>query len=158
MYTPDAETFSDNSLRSCRLAAVVGSGTIREKLMAGGVWSGANELSEEQRATLVFRFEEELELSEIALATRMKRSTFKRQLYLGVGSIRDGMERSALSAIAERLSSVMPIVQVTCTMIKIDWQWRYERGFPNNRNSRSQFQLNSRPIHSSPCASREDLE
>lgn len=66
------------------------------------MWSGANELSERQRATLVFRFEEELELSEIALATGMKRSTFKRQLYRGVGSIRDGMERSALSAIAER--------------------------------------------------------
>jgi hypothetical protein len=73
-----------------------------EKLVAGRVWSGANELSEKQRATFVFRFEKEMELSEIALATGMKISTFKSQLYRAVGSIRDGLERSALSAIAER--------------------------------------------------------
>ena len=73
-----------------------------EKLAAGRVWSGANELSEKQRATFVFRFEKEMELSEIALATGTKISTFKSQLYRAVGSIRDGLERSALSAIAER--------------------------------------------------------
>jgi RNA polymerase sigma-70 factor (ECF subfamily) len=69
---------------------------MREEL--GQVWSGVNELSEKQRAVFILRFEEEMELSEIALATGMKISTVKSQLYRAVGSIRDGMERSALSA------------------------------------------------------------
>ena len=62
------------------------------------MWSGANELSEKQEQLFVFRFEKEMELSEIALATGLKIGTFKSQLYRAVGSIRDGMERSALSA------------------------------------------------------------
>jgi RNA polymerase sigma-70 factor (ECF subfamily) len=63
---------------------------MREQL--GRVWSGADELSERQRAVFVLRFEEEMELSEIALVTGVSLSTVKSQLYRAVGAIRDGME------------------------------------------------------------------
>jgi RNA polymerase sigma-70 factor (ECF subfamily) len=55
------------------------------------VWSGADELSERQRAVFVLRFEGEMDLSEIAMATGVTISTVKSQLYRAVASIRDGM-------------------------------------------------------------------
>jgi RNA polymerase sigma-70 factor, ECF subfamily len=63
---------------------------MREQL--GRVWSGADELSERQRAVFVLRFEREMELSEIAIATGATISTVKSQLYRAVASIRDGMD------------------------------------------------------------------
>ena len=62
---------------------------LREQL--GRVWSGADELSARQRAVFVLRFEEEMDLSEIAMATGVTISTVKSQLYRAVASIRDGM-------------------------------------------------------------------
>jgi RNA polymerase sigma-70 factor (ECF subfamily) len=62
---------------------------MREQL--GRVWSGADELSERQRAVFVLRFEDEMDLSEIAMATGVTISTVKSQLYRAVASIRDGM-------------------------------------------------------------------
>jgi RNA polymerase sigma-70 factor, ECF subfamily len=63
---------------------------MREQL--GRVWSSAGELSERQRAVFVLRFENEMELSEIAIATGVTISTVKSQLYRAVASIRDGMD------------------------------------------------------------------
>jgi RNA polymerase sigma-70 factor, ECF subfamily len=62
---------------------------MREQI--GRVWSGADELSERQRAIFVLRFEDEMDLSEIAMATGVTISTVKSQLYRAVASIRDGM-------------------------------------------------------------------
>jgi RNA polymerase sigma-70 factor, ECF subfamily len=60
------------------------------------VWSGADELSERQRAVFILRFEEEMDLSEIASATGVAISTVKSQLYRAVSSIRDGMQKQPL--------------------------------------------------------------
>jgi RNA polymerase sigma-70 factor (ECF subfamily) len=62
---------------------------MREQI--GRVWSGADELSERQRAIFVLRFEDEMDLSEIAMATGVTIGTVKSQLYRAVASIRDGM-------------------------------------------------------------------
>jgi RNA polymerase sigma-70 factor (ECF subfamily) len=63
---------------------------MREQL--GRVWGGVDELSERQRAVFVLRFDEELNLAEIALATGVTISAVKSRLYRAVASIRDGME------------------------------------------------------------------
>ena len=60
------------------------------------VWSSVDELSERQRAVFILRFEEEMDLSEIASATGVAISTVKSQLYRAVGSIRNGMEKQPL--------------------------------------------------------------
>jgi RNA polymerase sigma-70 factor (ECF subfamily) len=67
---------------------------MREQL--GHVWSGANELSKRQRAVFVLRFEDEMDLSEIAMVTGVTVSTVKSQLYRAVASIREECDEQPL--------------------------------------------------------------